>query len=342
MSSLTDAIPIADSIDIQELKNRESEIIGRAVISAEIDVLTALSAMLGDGSLAAPFRQAVDIVLTTKGRLVTTGMGKSGYVARKIASTLASTGTPSHYVHPAEAGHGDLGMVTVDDILLMLSNSGETTELSDLLTYSRHFMIPIIAITSRVDSALGRLADTVLLLPPMREACLIGLAPTSSTTAMLALGDALAIAVQARRNFSAGDFHRLHPSGRLGQSLLTVGELMHHGDALPLAKRGTLMREALLIMTAKSFGCIGITSEDGTIEGMITDGDLRRHMVSNLLDMPVEKIMTAHPRVITPETLAVRALQHMNIHKITSLFIVDKQRPLGILHLHDCLRARLL
>ncbi|NBC96180.1 MAG: KpsF/GutQ family sugar-phosphate isomerase, partial [Deinococcus-Thermus bacterium] len=271
---------------------------------------------------------------------VVTGIGKSGHIARKIAATLASTGTPAFYVHPSEASHGDLGMVAREDALIALSNSGDTAELADILAFARRFAVPVIAVTSRVASTLGEHADVRLLLPEAPEACPMGLAPTTSTTMMLALGDALAIALLERRGFTRDDYRELHPGGSLGKRLIKVSDVMHDGDALPLCTSGTRMADAILVMTAGSFGCVGVVDADGTLTGIVTDGDLRRNMDDDLLTRPIESVMTPTPLTIRPGALAAEALGTMNTLAITSLFVLDEtRRPVGIVHIHDCLRA---
>jgi arabinose-5-phosphate isomerase len=272
-------------------------------------------------------------------RVIVTGMGKSGHIANKIASTLASTGTPAVFVHPAEASHGDLGMITGDDVVIALSNSGETSELADLVTYTRRFKIPLIAITGRANSTLAVAADVALVLPNTPEACPMGLAPTTSTTVMLALGDALAVAMLERKGFSADDFHLLHPGGKLGRLLLRVAGIMHTGDEVPLIGGDRSMADTLLLMTSKSFGCAGIVDDDGRLKGIVTDGDLRRHMSGDLLSLKTEEVMTADPLSVQPSTLASEALGFMNARSITTLFVVEDGRPVGIIHIHDCLRA---
>jgi arabinose-5-phosphate isomerase len=307
----------------------------RRVLRTEIAALEALSQEL-NGS----FHAAIRILADVEDRVIVTGIGKSGHIARKVAATFASTGTAAFFVHPAEASHGDLGMIGARDVVLALSNSGETEELSDILAHSRRFRIPLIAITSRADSALATAADATLLLPPVPEACPMGLAPTSSTTMMLALGDALAVALLERKGFSHRDYHALHPGGKLGRKLLEVADLMRRDDAVPLVPSGTRMTDAILVMTQKSVGCVGVIDSRRRLIGIITDGDLRRHMADTLLSEPVEAVMSAHPRTIRPQALAFEALGLMNALTITSLFAVDDERqPLGILHIHDCLRA---
>jgi arabinose-5-phosphate isomerase len=307
----------------------------RRVLRTEIAGLEALVEEL-DGS----FTAAVERLSRVKGRVSVTGMGKSGHVARKIAATFSSTGTPAQFVHPGEASHGDLGMIAQGDAVLALSNSGDTAELGDIVAYTRRFRIPLLAMTRRNGSSLAEAADITLLLPATAEACPMGLAPTTSTTMMMALGDALAIALFERKGFSPRDFQVLHPGGQLGRQLLRVSDIMHGADAVPLVKSDTVMAEAILVMTAKSFGCVGVTDASGRLVGIITDGDLRRHMGDGLLRSPVESVMNAQPKTIRPQALAAEALGQMNAQAITSLFAVDEQRrPLGILHIHDCLRA---
>ena len=311
--------------------------VARAVLAAEIAGLRALSA-----SLDAQFDAAVDSLAACTGRVVVSGMGKSGHVARKIASTLASTGTAALFVHPAEASHGDLGMILSGDALLALSNSGETAELADLVAHARRFGLPLVAITGRADSALARAADILLLLPPAAEACPMGLAPTTSTTMQLALGDALAVALLTRRGFTASDFSAIHPGGRLGVQLRRVADLMHRGDAIPLAEAALSMDRALILMTGKGFGCLGAIDADGRLQGVLTDGDLRRAMGPGLLSRSVQDVMNPSPRTISPDALAVDALRAMNAgpRPVTSLFVLDEdRRPIGILHVHDLLRA---
>ncbi|MCB1884608.1 MAG: KpsF/GutQ family sugar-phosphate isomerase [Geminicoccaceae bacterium] len=307
---------------------------GRAVLRTEAEALLRLADGLG-GAFAA----AVARIALIEGRVVVSGMGKSGHVGRKIAATFASTGTPALFVHPAEASHGDLGMIARDDLVLALSNSGETTELRDLTLYTRRFGIPLVAVTKRADSTLAQAADLVLLLPDAEEACPMGLAPTTSTTATLALGDALAVALLTRKGFSARDFSVFHPGGKLGAQLLRVEEIMHGGDDLPLVGRDAVLAEAILEMTKKRLGCVGIVDEGGRLLGILTDGDLRRHMGTAKLERPVGEIMTRDPRTIEPRALAVEALALMNRHGIGALFVLDGERPVGALHLHDCLRA---
>lgn len=309
----------------------------RRVFRLEADALRAM----GD-ALDETFVRAVELIDGAAGRTVVTGMGKSGHIARKISSTLASTGTPSFFVHPGEASHGDLGMIAREDVVLALSNSGETPELADVISYCRRFDVPLIAITGRAASTLGENADCTLLLPPVAEACPMGLAPTTSTTAMIAMGDALAIALLDRRGFTAEDFQVLHPGGKLGQSLLRVEDLMHHGDALPLVGPDDKVADALLVMSAKGFGCAGVVDSAGDLVGVITDGDLRRHMSDTLPSLTCGDIMTGNPKTIRVQALASEALGQMNASQITALFVARGKAPVGILHIHDCLRAGLV
>ncbi len=307
----------------------------RRVLRTEIDGLKTLIDEL-DESFSAAIRLLADV----EDRVIVSGMGKSGHIARKIAATLASTGTAALFVHPAEASHGDLGMIGSRDVVLALSNSGDTEELTDILAHTRRFRIPLIAMTSGTTSTLATAADVTLLLPAVPEACPMGLSPTSSTTMMLALGDALAVALLERKGFSHRDYHALHPGGKLGRKLLEVTDLMRCGDAVPLVPAGTRMAEAILVMTQKSVGCVGVVDGRRRLIGIITDGDLRRHMSDDLLRSPVEAVMSGHPRTIRPHALAFEALGLMNALTITSLFAVDDERqPLGILHIHDCLRT---
>ena len=307
-------------------------------LEAEAAGITTLSAAIHDG-LGHAFIAAVELIAGAHGRLIVTGMGKSGHVARKVAATFASTGTPALFVHPSEASHGDLGMITPDDVIMALSWSGETTELKDLIDYSRRFRIGLIAITAAADSTLGQSADVVLALPPAREACPHNLAPTTSTLMQAALGDALAVALLERRGFTAVDFGRLHPGGRLGAMLKFVRDIMHTGREVPLVAVSARMAEAIAEMTAKTFGCVGITDRDGLLVGIITDGDLRRHMSTNLLDLRVEQVMTKQPTTVRPDQLVSEALELLNSTKKTQLMVVDAGRPVGVVHFHDLLRA---
>lgn len=284
--------------------------------------------------------KALDMIQETKGRIIVTGMGKSGHIARKIAATLASTGTPSFFVHPAEASHGDLGMVTNDDKIIAISNGGESRELSDILLYAKRYGIPLIAITKIPESTLGKAGDIVLKLPDDGEACPLGLAPTSSTTATLVLGDVLAIALMERKGFTKTDYKQRHPGGKLGAILQKVSDLMHKGDDMPIVNEDTPMQEALLVMTSKMLGCVGIIDNSGKLVGIITDGDLRRWLTSDVLNKKVSEVMTKNPKVVSPDILAAEALNIMNNtgRGITQLFAVQDGKPVGIIHIHDCLR----
>ena len=310
--------------------------VARSVLAAEAAGLRALAA-----SLDHCFTTAVERLAACTGRVVVSGMGKSGHIGRKIASTLASTGTPALFVHPGEASHGDLGMIVPGDAVLALSNSGETAELADLVAHARRFGLPLVAITRQPGSALARAADVLLVLPAAAEACPMGLAPTTSTTMQLALGDALAVALLTRRGFTATDFSQFHPGGKLGAQLRRVSDLMHRGDAIPMADIALPMSQALLVMTGKGFGCLGAIDAAGRLAGVLTDGDLRRSMGPDLLDRRVQDVMNRSPRTIGPEALAADALRLMGGPRpVTSLFVLDGDgRPLGLLHVHDLLRA---
>jgi arabinose-5-phosphate isomerase len=310
--------------------------VGRRVLATESKALDQMADQLGQA-----FIDAVEAVFTTKGRVVLTGVGKSGHVGRKIAATLASTGTPAMFVHANEASHGDLGMIGAADVVLALSKSGEVRELTDVITYAKRLGVPLIAMTASATSALGKAADILLLLPDAPEATDGVNAPTTSTTLQIALGDALAAAVLERRGFTANDFRIYHPGGKLGAMLRTVGEIMHGPDELPLVSTEAAMPDALLIMTEKRFGCVGVRDDQGRLAGLITDGDLRRHM-DGLLGLKAGQVMTASPRTVSAAMLAAEALHLMNSWRITVLFVVDQDRPVGILHIHDLLRAGLV
>ena len=309
----------------------------RRVLVLESEALTALADSLDD-----KFAQAVSVLAATSGRVVVSGMGKSGHVARKIAATFASTGTPALFVHPAEASHGDLGMIVPGDAVLALSNSGEAPELADLISHAKRFGLPLVGITGRPGSTLARAASVPLLLPKAPEACPMGLAPTTSTTMQIALGDALAVSLMNRRGFTAADFRVFHPGGKLGARLQRVRDLMHDKAELPLAPPETRMDAAIIAMTARRFGCLGVQGQDGRLLGIITDGDLRRSLEAGntLLSRTAAEVMTRAPRTVRPDTLAAEALHEMNTRAITILFVVDEEnRPVGILHIHDLLRA---
>jgi arabinose-5-phosphate isomerase len=306
-------------------------------LEAESAGLAALSAAIADG-LGRSFVAAVEAIASVSGRVIVTGMGKSGHVGRKIAATFASTGTPAYFVHPGEASHGDLGVISKDDVIIALSWSGETAELRDLTDYAKRFRVTLIAVTANADSALGQAADIALVLPAAKEACPLGLAPTTSTLMQLALGDALAVALFESRGFTALQFREFHPGGKLGASLTFVRDVMHRGPSMPLVALGTRMSDALVEMTGKGFGCVGVTSPDGSLVGIVTDGDLRRHMRDDLLKSPVDRVMTKNPRSIRPDQLAAEALEILNSRKVTALFVVEHTKPVGLVHVHDLLR----
>src|SRR5215207_1268377 len=307
-------------------------------LSTERDGLAVLMAAIADG-LGEPFLGAVETIAAAKGRIIVTGMGKSGHIGRKIASTLASTGTPAYYVHPGEASHGDLGMIRPEDAILALSWSGETTELSDLIAYAKRFRVPVVGVTSKRDSTLGRQADVCLALPQAAEACPNGLAPTTSTTMQLALGDALAVALLEKRGFTAQDFRVFHPGGKLGAQLKLVRNVMHIGERMPVVDVGATMREAIAEIGAKGFGSVIVVNQDGTLAGIVTDGDLRRNLRPELPTLPVTAIMTRTPRFIAPDQLVAKALEMQETAKITSLVVVEANRPVGLVHFLDLLRA---
>ncbi|MGE5539285.1 MAG: KpsF/GutQ family sugar-phosphate isomerase [Gemmatimonas sp.] len=309
------------------------------VFQLESEGIRSLAAVLDER-----FTRALDLLSGIKGRVVVSGMGKSGHVANKIAATLASTGTPAFFVHPAEASHGDLGMITKDDAVIAISNSGETHELTDLIAHTRRFGIPLIGITGRERSSLADNSDVALILPQAQEACPMGLAPTTSTTMTLALGDAIAVAMMERHGFTADDFQLRHPGGRLGRQLLKVADIMHADDEIPLVDAKQPMKEALLVMTRKHFGCVGVLDGRKRLMGIVTDGDLRRHMAENLLERTAREVMTPDPVTIRPSALAAEALRIMNTRGINgrginALFVVEGNQVVGIVHIHDCLRA---
>jgi len=307
-------------------------------LDAEGSGITAISAAL-QSDLGGSFASAADLIRNAKGRLIVTGLGKSGHIGRKVAATFASTGTPAFFVHAAEASHGDLGMITADDVIMALSWSGEQPEMKNLITYAKRFRIPLIAITAESESTLSKAADIALTLPKAREACPHNLAPTTSSLMMLALGDALAIALLEGRGFTSVDFSVLHPGGKLGAMLKYARDLMHSGDAVPLKPLGTRMSDALVEMSSKGFGCVGIVDARGAIVGIVTDGDLRRHMRPDLMTALVDDVMTKNPKTIPRDLLASEALEILNSSKITALIVTDANRPVGIVHLHDILRA---
>lgn len=307
-------------------------------IDVEQQGLSALLSALR-GELAEPFRKAVEIIAGSVGRVIVTGVGKSGHIGSKIAATFASTGTPAFFVHPVEAVHGDLGMITSSDVILAISKSGEASELRGIVTYSRRFSIPLIAITTKKKSALGREADIVLLLPDEQEACPHGLAPTTSALLQLAIGDALAVALLEARGFTAGDFHKFHPGGKLGASLSHVADIMHTGDKVPLVRRGTPMQEAVTVLSHKRFGCVGVTDDEGRLCGIVTDGDIARNIGRTLGDLHVDDVMTHAPRTVQKTMLATAAMALLDKHRISALIVVDNDNmPVGIVHFHDFLR----
>lgn len=309
----------------------------RRALSTEANGLASLIDAL-DGELGENFAAAMELLRNATGNIIFSGIGKSGHIARKAAATFASTGTRAMFVHAAEASHGDLGMISGDDVIIMLSNSGENAELKDIVGYSRRFAVPLIAMTGNPNSALGKAADVVLNLPRAAEACPNGLAPTTSTTMQIALGDALAIALLDDRGFTAAEFQKFHPGGRLGAALAHVRDIMHGGDRLPLAATDVVMSEALLTMTAKSLGCLGVVDSAGNLAGIITDGDLRRHMKPDLLERSAGEIMTTDPKTVTPDLLASSAMEIMNSLAITILFVVEDGKPVGVIHVHDLLQ----
>lgn len=302
-------------------------------IESEIDTINKLKETLSDGSLT----KALNLMQSAKGRIIITGMGKSGHIGKKIAASLASTGTPSFFVHPAEASHGDLGMITEQDVVIAISNSGESKELLDILNYCKRFGIALIAITKNPDSSLGKAGDIVLRLPNNGEACPLGLAPTSSTTATLVLGDILTIGMIERNGFSKSDFNDRHPGGKLGSILQRVSDIMHSGEEMPLLEEHTNMQAALLEMTSKRLGCVGFVNKEGTLTGILTDGDLRRCLSSQILEQQACSLMTKNPKTITKDALASEALKIMHDKKITNLFVIDNNKPIGVIHIHDLL-----
>lgn len=355
VGNTTDAgVTFGYSMDTKPMKSEDAMTtldIGRLVIDQEIKGLEALRHHLND-----TFTAAVTVLSQVKGHVITTGMGKSGIIARKIAATLASTGTPAFFIHPAEASHGDLGLITKDSALLVLSNSGNTKELHDILEYTRRLSLPLIALTRREGSVLTELATVEIVIPNIPEACPNGLAPTTSTTMMVALGDALAVALLKLRKFTPQDYLQFHPGGTLGRNLLRVEEFMHGGDALPLVYEQAKLQEVLRVMNEKKFGCVGVVNQHGVLVGIITDGDLRRHLTGNVgvLEEAVARsdddaasppitaalLMTENPKVIRAKALLVEAVAKMSQHAITSFFIVNEDHhPQGLLHIHDCLKA---
>ncbi|MBO4284708.1 MAG: KpsF/GutQ family sugar-phosphate isomerase [Alphaproteobacteria bacterium] len=316
-------------------KNKDIEV-AKQVIDREVEALEMMKGELDDS-----LTKVLDLIIKSKGRVIVTGMGKSGHIGRKIAATLASTGTPSFFVHPGEASHGDLGMLTSQDVVLAISNGGESKELSDILMYCKRYRIPLIAMTKNPESTLGKAGDYLLKLPNDGEACPLGLAPTSSTTATLVLGDVVAVGLMERKGFSETDYKQRHPGGKLGAILCKVSDLMHSGDEMPIIDEDAIMQDALIVMTEKMLGCVGIVNKKGELVGMITDGDLRRWMSPKLIEEKVSTVMTKNPKTIRPDVLASEAVYTMNNtgRGITNLFAVENGKPVGLIHIHDCLRA---
>lgn len=310
--------------------------VGKSVLQTEASALVDLKNALDES-----FTRAVEALANAKGRVIVTGMGKSGHIAHKIAASMSSLGTTAYFVHPGEASHGDLGMIEPDDIVIALSNSGDSPELSDIIAFCHRFNITLIGMTGRREGTLAKRSHIVLCLPPLEEACPFGLAPTTSTTLMLALGDALAIALLEKRHFSKEQYKMRHPGGKLGKLMLNAADLMHSGDEMPLVRADTKMSDALIVMTEKSLGCVGVVDENGDLQGIVTDGDLRRKMSADLLTRSAGEIMTANPRSVTRETSAADAVRIMNTtgKGITGLFVLDGKKPVGFVHIHDCLRA---
>ena len=323
-----------EGADVIHLSPTDDLACARRVLELESAGLDALARSLDD-----VFIKVLDLLQSIEGRVVISGMGKSGHVARKMSSTLASTGIPSFFVHPGEASHGDLGMIDRNDAVIAISNSGETPEMSNLVDYTRRFKIPLVVITSKMSSNMADQADAVLLLPKAEEACPMGLAPTTSTTMAMALGDTLAVVLMERLGFTADDFKLRHPGGQLGKRLLKVSDIMHRGAAIPKTTGEILMSEVLPEMTSKSFGCIAIVDDQDHILGVITDGDLRRRMKDNILTLRADQVMTARPKTIRPTALASEAVQVMNNVSITNLFVAEDNKIAGVIHIHDCLRA---
>lgn len=310
--------------------------VGKSVLQTEAAALVDLKNALDES-----FTRAVEALANAKGRVIVTGMGKSGHIAHKIAASMSSLGTTAYFVHPGEASHGDLGMIEPDDIVIALSNSGDSPELSDIIAFCHRFNITLIGMTGRREGTLAKRSHIVLCLPPLEEACPFGLAPTTSTTLMLALGDALAIALLEKRHFSKEQYKMRHPGGKLGKLMLNAADLMHSGDEMPLVRAETKMSDALIVMTEKSLGCVGVVDENGDLQGIVTDGDLRRKMSADLLTRSAGEIMTANPRSVTRETSAADVVRIMNTtgKGITGLFVLDGKKPVGFVHIHDCLRA---
>jgi len=327
----------------ESVNNGIKKLANSDIMSAKMTIATEVEALNVMGNnLDESLTEALDLMQAASGRVILTGMGKSGHIARKIAASLASTGTPSFFVHPAEASHGDLGMITPDDVIIAISNSGESKELLDILYYSKRYGIKLIAITKNPDSSLGKAGDVVLKLPSSKEACPLGLAPTSSTTATLVLGDILTVAMIERKGFSKEQFNQRHPGGKLGSVLQKVSDLMHTGDEMPLLPSNTGMQETLLTMTSKRLGCVGFTNDSGELIGILTDGDLRRCLSNDILTKKAEDVMTKNPKVISPDAMATEAVKLMQDKKITNIFAVKDGKPVGVIHIHDCLSSGIL
>ena len=326
----------AKLVQTRRMPDQSHIAIARRVLQLEADALSQLSS-----SLDARFVKAVDTILAAKGRVICTGIGKSGHVARKIAATMASTGTQAYFVHATEASHGDLGMIGQDDVVLALSRPGETRELADMLSYARRYSIPLVGMTARADSSLGRAADILLLVPDAAEACAETNAPTTSTTLMIALGDALAVALLESRGFKADHFKVFHPGGKLGAMLLAAADVMHPSSELPIVAAGAPFIDAVKTMTAKGFGVLAVTAPDGTLAGLVTDGDLRRHLTSGKTAATIDDVMTRAPRTVERSSLAADVLRIMNERKITQMFVVDAGKPVGLIQMHDLLKAGL-
>lgn len=324
-------ITMPERIDIEQTHNDTESAI--RTIDSEIETINKLKETLSDGSLT----RALDLMQKARGRIIITGMGKSGHIGKKIAASLASTGTPSFFVHPAEASHGDLGMITEDDVVIAISNSGESKELIDILNYCKRFGIALISITKNPESSLGKAGDIVLKLPNNGEACPLGLAPTSSTTATLVLGDILTIGMIERNGFSKTDFNDRHPGGKLGSILQRVSDLMHSGEEMPILEECTNMQSALLEMTSKRLGCVGFVNQTGELTGILTDGDLRRCLSPKILEEKASNLMTKNPKTISKDALASEALKIMHEKKITNLFVLENNKPIGVIHIHDLL-----
>ncbi len=321
------------ALEMQQSQMELDRISAIKTIDSEIDTINHLK----DSVKAENLTKALDFMQNSKGRIIITGMGKSGHIGRKIAASLASTGTPSFFVHPAEASHGDLGMITEDDIVIAISNSGESRELVDILNYCKRFGIKLIAITKNAESSLGKAGDVVLELPNNGEACPLGLAPTSSTTATLVLGDILTIGMIERKGFSKEDFNDRHPGGKLGSILKRVSDLMHTGQEMPILDENSNMQAVLLEMTSKRLGCVGFINQSGELTGILTDGDLRRCLSSKILEEKAIDLMTHNPKTISPNAMTAEALKIMHDKKITNLFVLEGKKPVGVIHIHDLL-----